>query len=334
MESPSSSPLVPAAFLVRDSREPDSLHFPPEWPAPAPHQCQGSPLDNLAEVAGRGCYNSLGNPSSRGSQDYHTNIAQVGHRSIYEHCAFTVEVSERIPLTVFLNRPSLWVGRDKEGEYRVTLNVRHVKEWYTSDAMSEMDLSLHEQNYLDALYLDLLTVAQGIAPLSMFTRLTSVGDRPCQVAWKVAPKTPHEIWYTFWISGVSRVLTHELVRHGDWTAISQESGRFCDVSNSPIAWHPTLLDYPDLIAKAEFLTKQDRNLYQEMVKAMTANGASRKTARGAARGVLPFSGSTHLIWSCSQAQLTHVLAMRGAPDADEEIQLLSAALQAAIDKQP
>lgn len=310
------------------------LTVPPEMGAPAHHQMQGSPWDQLVELAGRVCYDSLG--KGRDSVAYHQHIREAGHLSVLEHATFTVCVPGGFDAESFLNRPALWVRRDESGDWRVTLNFRHVTEWadwtpHDPDGWTDLRLGtlFHEVTHKLAKY--------AAGPRRTYT--------PTGIpAWYVPPETPEEHWLTFYIGGVSRGLTHELVRHGDYTAISQRSTRYCDESESDYAWHPKIRemcrdamsvsgDDADseaacLLADAESAAKL---AYLATVERLIARGADRKTARGAARGVLGNALATELIFSASLAQWRRIIKQRASVHADDEIRLLMDSVEAQID---
>lgn len=141
------------------------------------------------------------------------------------------------------------------------------------------------------------------------------------------------VQYTFFITGVSRGLTHELVRHRVGVAISQRSTRYVDESSSPWIMHPILVDYlkrtedGDLrrrwseavqgcqIVYREIVEKLQCDLTERGVDALTA----RKQARGAARGILGNALETELVWSANVRTLRHVIEMRASSAADAEI---------------
>lgn len=134
---------------------------------------------------------------------------------------------------------------------------------------------------------------------------------------------------SFFISGVSRGLTHELVRHRAGTAISQRSTRYVDESESEYAWHPfveelgpTGLDSlveADRIAYQTFAAGVEKLLIKRGVDKLTA----RKQARGAARGVLGNALSTELIWTANIRAIRNFIEQRATDAADAEIRLLA-----------
>lgn len=203
------------------------------------NQLQGSEPAMLIEVAGRTCYDSLGN--GRASIDYHAHIKEVGHGSVCEHAVIN-----------------------------------------------------------------------------------------------------------FFISGVSRGLTHELVRHRAGCAISQRSTRYVDESSSPWILHPLLEKYikesdnPPRHPNGEVLEPHIRTrtvnaintakkaydavvtaLQDELIKAGADKFTARKQARGAARGLLGNALQTELVWSANIRALRGVIEQRASPHADAEIRVLA-----------
>jgi len=140
---------------------------------------------------------------------------------------------------------------------------------------------------------------------------------------------------TFWISGVSRSLTHELVRHRH-LSFSQVSQRYVDESEGEYVIHPAIRAHdkmdspfvPEGVIAASMGEHNDvsRGSYQRIVEYLVEQGVDRKTARGAARGVLPNATATELIVTGNHRTWREVLSKRLAPGADAEIQALAAAL--------
>lgn len=142
---------------------------------------------------------------------------------------------------------------------------------------------------------------------------------------------------TFWISGVSRSLTHELVRHRH-LSFSQVSQRYVDESEGGYVTHPALEklrhrhfldeDEADPFAGSVGETldqwnKDARTLYNDLVEKLVAGGVDRKTARGAARGVLPNSTETELVVTGNHRTWRELLGKRLSYGADAEIRELA-----------
>lgn len=145
---------------------------------------------------------------------------------------------------------------------------------------------------------------------------------------------------TFHIRGVSRGLTHELIRHRVGTAISQRSTRYVDESESCIIVPPVAIirdDDPHDIAMRKRIFQnnllveheRDCNVYQRLVDLaedvikIKNHGATkteaRKAARGAGRAVLGQHLETELIWTVNARALINIIAQRAMNAADAEI---------------
>lgn len=159
--------------------------------------------------------------------------------------------------------------------------------------------------------------------------------------------------FTFFLSNISRGLTHELVRHRAGAAISQRSTRYVDESESDYVHHPLvekhilqndiLSDFSDqkdsvecsevnsAIRDIEEAMSASRKAYSSVVKfleyKLTSQGldklAARKQARGAARGYLGNALMTEMVWSCNLRALRNVIEQRANPAADAEIRVLA-----------
>jgi thymidylate synthase (FAD) len=149
--------------------------------------------------------------------------------------------------------------------------------------------------------------------------------------------------FSFLLRGVSRGLTHELVRHRVGVAISQRSTRYVDESESVVVKHPIFqemrasLDEEDIAALDDIVyqcARNNRELYklvdQQCYNFLTREGVdkptAKKQARGAARLFLENGIETELVWSANVRTLRHVIELRGSKHADAEIQELAVKL--------
>lgn len=301
-----------------------TLTVPPGLGVPGSHQLLGSDLDNLVELSGRACYDSLGAEKSRNSQDYHQHIIDVNHGSVQEHATVTAKVcglteaSYLDLLETLLNRPGVYYDIDNQ---TITANLRAIREW-----------NCHGKEVRIAIGTQLKNLAKSVAPLVM----SDWEERYSTWDIKLVPAdTVNSVWLSYYIHNVSRGLTHELVRHKYQTAVSQRSTRYVDESHSELIEHPLIglfkekYGYGDRRFEAE--TEQNARLaYQQTVVTLEpfliASGVdkftARKQARGAARGYLGNALSTELIFSASLAQWIRMLKQRATQHADAEIRLL------------
>lgn len=141
----------------------------------------------------------------------------------------------------------------------------------------------------------------------------------------------HAVW-SFIISGVSRSLTHELIRHRHFS-YSQLSQRYVDESESEFVEPDVIADDPalhEIWCEAVNATRAayDRliPLLQEKYGDMTDKTLRRKLARQAARSVLPNATETKIFVTANVRALRHFIEMRGSEHADVEIRKLALGL--------
>ena len=134
------------------------------------------------------------------------------------------------------------------------------------------------------------------------------------------------VWASFIFADVSRVFTHELVRHRVGTAISQESLRFVRVEKLDLPVPSVIREDMDSLyafwAAEEQLESAYRNLVEKMGIEDMATFADKKEATSAARRVLPMGLPTTIGWSANLRTLRHVIESRTAPHAEEEIRMV------------
>ena len=138
--------------------------------------------------------------------------------------------------------------------------------------------------------------------------------------------------YGFVITGVSRSLTHELVRHRAGFAFSQRSQRYVDESGAAFVVPPALSrELGDGGASARVFDKAvelalgsydqlvealDRALPEDLFELRTDR---RKAIRQAARAVLPNATETKIFVTANARALRHFIELRGNEHAEPEI---------------
>jgi len=331
---------VNVTYLYNNTTE--YLHSQDFRTKPTETQLKSLPMDNLVEFAGRICYDSLGG-KGRPTQEYHRHINEVNHGSVQEHGWVFVnfiglngfELADA--LAQCINRPGVFIYyKDVEpddGKVRhnvtVVANLRSIKEWKNFDSVSATGLSKSVLNIGE----ELLIRGKMMAPfvLDHLPNPVSKWRKPITYSSKDMVNPQESIYISFLIEGVSRNLTHELVRHKFQTAISQRSTRYVDESSSPIAWHPLLLrnkfTWP-LRKISEITTSWMYSLSEWLVrkdleKLGLGKVAAQKQSRGAARSFRPTALSTELVFTASLAQWNRIIAMRGNEHADAEIRLMA-----------
>jgi thymidylate synthase (FAD) len=179
--------------------------------------------------------------------------------------------------------------------------------------------------------------------------LTEFAGRACYQSWsKPNPKTATNASYlrhiievghfsvlehasvSFYITGLSRSCTHELIRHRHFS-YSQLSQRFVPERDSQVVLPPGIEDDPEL--QELFLTAADasREAYSTLLTKLEAKFADehavlrRKQARQAARAVLPNATETRIVVTGNYRAWRHFIAMRASEHADVEIRRLAIA---------
>ncbi|HEX6748165.1 MAG TPA: FAD-dependent thymidylate synthase [Longimicrobium sp.] len=142
----------------------------------------------------------------------------------------------------------------------------------------------------------------------------------------------HAVW-SFLFEGVSRSLTHELIRHRAGMGYSQLSQRYVDESEIGFVLPPEIEE-----GTPEFETWRqacERSLasYQQLLAGVAEKVGDegpatmrKKRARQAARSVLPNSAETKIVATGNARALRHFCEMRGAGNADLEIRRLAGAV--------
>jgi len=130
--------------------------------------------------------------------------------------------------------------------------------------------------------------------------------------------------YSFAMRKVSRVFTHELVRHRAGSAFSQESLRYVRLTDIGFRVPPALGPLRDQVISlveqleefqvtaAETLGIDDEGVPFQVKKEITS----------ALRRLAPIGLSTDIVWTANVRTLRHVIEMRTAPGAEEELRLV------------
>lgn len=137
---------------------------------------------------------------------------------------------------------------------------------------------------------------------------------------------------TFYVEGVSRNLSHELIRHRH-LSFSELSQRFVDMSDANFVVPPAfrnevigvgplcpLTDYPSGWGGPE---GDPRAMYDEMVEQAKDDGKNRKQAREAARSYIPAGMETKFVVTGNLRAWRDVLKKRDSEHADAEMQLFA-----------
>lgn len=139
---------------------------------------------------------------------------------------------------------------------------------------------------------------------------------------------------TFYLTGVSRSFTHELIRHRH-LSFSQLSQRYVDESEANIVVPPAMRDLGNMfkLGRGEQLVSAEEGLewiaergytnYEVFVEALLDAGLARKQAREAARAVLPNMTETRIVVTGNLRAWRDMLWKRCHPSADAEMRGVS-----------
>ena len=136
---------------------------------------------------------------------------------------------------------------------------------------------------------------------------------------------------TFYLTGVSRSLTHELIRHRHFS-YSQLSQRYVPERDAGMVEPDVIAEDPELHAKFVAATDASLGAYTELLEGLEKRFADvgnatlrRKQARQAARSVLPNATETRIVVTGNYRAWRHFIAMRATEHADVEIRELAVA---------
>jgi thymidylate synthase (FAD) len=139
----------------------------------------------------------------------------------------------------------------------------------------------------------------------------------------------HAVW-TLLLEGVSRSLTHELIRHRAGFGFSQLSQRYVDESNIAFVLPPEIGDGSRAFEIWSEACEQSLDGYRALLDELTDQVGDhgpatmrKKRARQAARAVLPNSAETKIVVTGNARAWRHFMESRGSGSADLEIRRLS-----------
>lgn len=139
----------------------------------------------------------------------------------------------------------------------------------------------------------------------------------------------HAVW-TLLVEGVSRALTHELVRHRAGMGFSQLSQRYVDESEIAFVLPPEIQEDSPAGDAWKRACEHSLTAYREILKELTGQIGDEGTAtmrkkrtRQAARAVLPNAAETKIVVTGNARAWRHFVEMRGSASADVEIRRLA-----------
>jgi len=139
--------------------------------------------------------------------------------------------------------------------------------------------------------------------------------------------------YSLLLEGVSRSLTHELVRHRAGFSYSQLSQRYVDESEANFVLPPAIIGDDALEASWRAQIDEAQRSYVAMVENLMERYSwvgdkvhRRKISREAARGVLPNSTETKIVVTANARAWRTMLELRASEGAELEIRRCAIAI--------
>jgi thymidylate synthase (FAD) len=139
--------------------------------------------------------------------------------------------------------------------------------------------------------------------------------------------------YSILLEGVSRSLTHELVRHRAGFAYSQLSQRYVDESSASFVVPPAVIGEEPLESAWRTQVETAQRAYVGLVEHLMARYGwiadkvhRRKMAREAARAVLPNSTETKIVATANARAWRTMLELRASEGAEQEIRRAAVAI--------
>ncbi len=139
--------------------------------------------------------------------------------------------------------------------------------------------------------------------------------------------------YSLLLEGVSRSLTHELVRHRAGFSYSQLSQRYVDESEANFVVPPAIIGDESLEASWRAQMEEAQRSYVSLVEQLMERYSwigdkihRRKMAREAARGVLPNSTETKIVVTGNARAWRTMLELRAGEGAELEIRRCAIAI--------
>jgi thymidylate synthase (FAD) len=130
--------------------------------------------------------------------------------------------------------------------------------------------------------------------------------------------------YSFALRNVSRVFTHELIRHRAGSAFSQESLRYVRLADIGFRVPPALEPVREqVLSIVEQLEEFQVSAAEKLgIDEQGVPFHVKKEVTSALRRLAPIGLSTDIVWTANARTLRHVIEMRTAEGAEEELRLV------------
>ena len=128
--------------------------------------------------------------------------------------------------------------------------------------------------------------------------------------------------FTFSVEGVSRALTHQLVRHR-LASYSQQSQRYVKEDNFSFIIPPTIKKDPEALKEYEDVLSRIQQGYNRLLQLLQEKGIVGEKANQDARFVLPQGAETKIVVTMNVRELMHFFSLRCCSRAQWEIKTLA-----------
>ena len=284
-----------------------------------------TPQEAIVEFAGRTCYRSV-DKMGHAPKFLHARMAE-GHQDIFEHVWITaVLIDDDDSVNLIESHRYAWVTRTENGQWcYVSANMRVWLELARTILVARSVVARYLPGMFSGYQVELPAPS---ARVEMPERIVSgratvnlIGIHHPQI--QVGADVELHWAATFLLDGVSRALTHQLVRHR-LLSFSQESQRYVSLDKG--GWYPIV---PSAIASKT----QARQIVDETWRAIE-RGYEQLRELGIrkedARYLLPNATSTTIMVSGSIAAWRDVFGQRCAPDAQWEIRDVANAMKSML----
>jgi thymidylate synthase (FAD) len=132
--------------------------------------------------------------------------------------------------------------------------------------------------------------------------------------------------FSFAVAGVSRALTHQLVRHRI-ASYSQQSQRYVNASDMDYVLPPAIAKIPEAKARFESFMDEVGRAYRDLRQILVDHGR-KDQANEDARFVLPQAAETRIVVTMNCRSLLHFFSVRCCQRAQWEIRAMAEAMLA------
>ncbi|MFP4070781.1 MAG: FAD-dependent thymidylate synthase [Desulfovibrionales bacterium] len=128
--------------------------------------------------------------------------------------------------------------------------------------------------------------------------------------------------FTFAVEGVSRALTHQLVRHR-LASYSQQSQRYVDASHFDYVLPPAIAKIPEARSRFEEFMGEVGRAYRDLKEILEHKGRTGAKANEDARFVLPQAAESKIVVTMNCRSLLHFFELRCCDRAQWEIRKMA-----------